>query len=111
MPCTGACCVNITLRHHGGTGAVLSWAEVEARQVIGARQMEEENHLERLLVRAAEQDHFNCTRFDPTTRRCTDYENRPNTCRTYPANTIQHGHLSNTCRYCGDTGTPHTGSP
>lgn len=101
--CTGECCTDITLRHSGGQGAVMTWAEVAYRQQIGEQQMEEENHLERFLIPATQESHFACRMYDATTRKCTIYADRPETCRTFPKDTIQNGVPSNTCRYCGFT--------
>ena len=97
--CTGECCTDITLRINGGPA--MTWGEVAERQAVGAQQMVEENHLERFLVPIATKDHFACSMYDATTRKCTIYANRPATCHTYPKNTIQNGVPSNTCRYCG----------
>lgn len=100
--CTGQCCTDITLRANGGSGDVMTHAEVSHRQAIGMAQMVEENHLERFLV-ATQPDHFACSRYDAESHRCTIYNARPETCRTFPKQTIQHGQLSDTCRYCGFT--------
>jgi Fe-S-cluster containining protein len=67
--------------------------------------MLEENHLERFLVRGSERDHFDCRNFKGG--RCSIYDARPETCRTYPLNTIQNEQPSNTCRHCGYDAT-HT---
>lgn len=58
--CTGACCEDFTLNVKG---------------------------LERFPVgylRPLEGDHYTCSKWDRTTRRCTVYDQRPQICRDYP---------------------------
>lgn len=52
---------------------------------------------------------YECPRFDPETRRCTDWENRPPLCRGYPwydAPPDQAKALPTECSYRADLGAP-----
>jgi Fe-S-cluster containining protein len=51
-------------------------------------------------------ERFGCDLLDEATGRCTVYENRPKTCREYPAH-----EPANTCRGCGFVAPPLTPTP
>jgi len=42
---------------------------------------------------------YKCDLFDPTTRKCLDYENRPQICREYPGNRKPQDLISARCDY------------
>lgn len=53
--------------------------------------------------------YYRCDRFDVETRRCTDYENRPDVCRDYPwygDPPDPNKALPPTCSYLADVGRP-----
>ena len=86
------------------------WDAVQARQADPEwqKRAEERNELERFAVPGAESAHFNCRMFDPTTKRCTIYEKRPDTCRSFPFQAVIEGQVTNTCHHCGLTLTAPT---
>lgn len=52
---------------------------------------------------------YTCDIFDPVTRRCTDYDNRPGVCRDYPwygSPPDPHKSLPSMCSYRADAGLP-----
>jgi Fe-S-cluster containining protein len=91
MVCTGHCCENFTLVVEGKPITHVEWS------LGGFR----EGDLGSLAFPAGAETRFNCRMFDPVTRLCKDYENRPDTCRSYPKGTLQNGVLTNTCQHCG----------
>jgi Fe-S-cluster containining protein len=60
-------------------------------------------------VRLVPAFYYRCDRYDPTERRCTDYDNRPDCCRGYPwygDPPDTHKALPPTCSYNADIGRP-----
>lgn len=94
MACSGQCCENFTLVVDGKP---LSWIEWDGGSGFAS------GDLARLAVKGKEDGRFECSMFDPVTRLCRDYENRPAACRAFPSNSLQNGTVTNRCKNCGIT--------
>lgn len=91
--CDGRCCENFTLVVNGEP---LSWANWDGGSGFAP------NDLAAIAIKGKQDGRFECSRFDPVTRLCRDYENRPAACRAFPHRAVQGGVVSNVCRHCGD---------
>lgn len=94
MACSGQCCEDFTLVVDGKP---LSWQEWDGGSGFAT------NDLASLATKGQRDGRFECKMFDPVTRLCRDYENRPDACRAFPFQAVQGGITSNVCRHCGIT--------
>lgn len=92
MACSGQCCENFTLVVDGKP---LSWQEWDGGSGFAP------NDLASLAIEGKQNGRFECPMFDPITRLCKDYRNRPDACRAFPFNALQNGRVTNRCQYCG----------
>lgn len=82
-----------------------------SRHQAKAKEPEYVRRLLKIIKRAgAELPHFySCRHFDPSTRTCTNYDNRPPVCRKYPWLTgkpVVGTPLPQTCSFRADIGEP-----
>lgn len=93
MPCNGKCCEDFTLVVDGGPVTHSEWSA--GGWVYG--------DLATLAFPSTEETRFNCRNFDPVTRLCRDYANRPATCREFPRGVVHEGATTDVCWHCGET--------
>lgn len=85
VACPGYCCSDLKIRFGDGYLSLEKLKELAADPVETVAQF----YLHRMLVPVATDvdgiDHFDCNFFDPETRRCTNYAERPRMCRNFPS--------------------------
>lgn len=102
MSCTGACCEGFTLSTDGVASSHALVLDQQASESWMAQAVQD-NNLARFAIPTSEPMRFNCSQFDSTTRRCTIYAQRPDTCRSFPVGAVRNGDLLDACHHCGAT--------